>query len=65
MKKIKQGDLIEVMDRKGLSGDLNEDRSSQGRGNSKCKSPVVGINSACGVAVRRPVSLEHRDRERE
>lgn len=46
IKKIKQGDLIRVMDRQGLSGDLSDGKSIAGRGNSKCKGPEVGMNSA-------------------
>lgn len=37
LKKTKQGDLTEVVDRKGLSGNQDDGESIPGRGNSKCK----------------------------
>lgn len=36
---------MEVMDRKGLSGALNDGRSIPGRGDSKGKGPAAGMNS--------------------
>lgn len=47
LKKIKQGALIEVMDREGLPGDLHDGRSIPGRGDSKGKGPTAGRDSAC------------------
>lgn len=46
IKKIKRGDPIAVMDRKGLSGGRSDGKSTAGRGSSRCKGPGVGMNSA-------------------
>lgn len=53
------------MDRKGLSGVLNDDRSIQGRRNSKCKGPVAGMNSAlCSIHRKASVVGAEGPRER-
>ena len=58
MRKIKHGGLTEVMDRTGLSGGLSGGKSIAGRGNSKCKDPEVGMNSAEQSSIRRPALAE-------
>lgn len=58
MRKVKQGNLIELMDRKGISGDWNAGKRILSRGNSKCKGPAVRGHSAfSNGSEKRPVLL--------
>lgn len=46
IKKRNQGDLVELMDKKGLSGGLRDGESTAGRRDSKGRGPAVGMDSA-------------------
>lgn len=53
IKKRNQGALVELMDRKGLSGGLRDGKSTAGRRHSECRGPAVGWSQQSKVSMKK------------